>query len=53
MVVELGIKTLWLVVRMHDIMHINYVVGTQDIVVAIIFIIAVATMFRIKPIQSE
>lgn len=48
MVVDLlGIKPSWLVVRIHDIMHINCVVGTQYIVVAIIFITVVATMFRI------
>lgn len=54
MVVDLlGIKSPWLVVRINDIMHINYVVGTQYIVVASVFIIVFASMFRIKPIQFE
>lgn len=54
MVVDLlGIKPPWLVVRINDIMHINYVVRTQYIAVAMSFVIVIATMFRIKPIQSE
>lgn len=54
MVVDLlGIKPPWLVMRIDDIMHINYVLGTQYIVVAISFIIVIATMFRIKPIRCE
>lgn len=49
----LGIKPPWLVMRINDRMHINYVLRTQYIVVVICFIVVMATMFRIKPIQCE